>query len=182
MCAVCAVLCAHALLPKQRPPRSPPHTQNNNNDNLLKGVLRPENLPGNRADQALFEAYFVFAAIWAFGGGLIEKDGVPYRKNFDKWWRATWTAVKLPSKGSVFDYYVNAKAGKFAPWAELVVDVEYDSALTPMGSVFVPTAETSSLRYFLDVMVCACCCVCAVCVLRACCVLRVACAACAAHF
>ena len=135
-------------------------------------MLKPENLPGNRADQPLFETYFVFAAIWAFGGGLIEKDGVPYRKNFDKWWRSTWTTVKLPSKGSVFDYYVNAKAAKFAPWAELVGDVAYDSAVTPMSSVFVPTAETSSLRYFLDVMVgwrvlcVVICCVCYVCCAR----------------
>jgi dynein heavy chain len=52
----------------------------------------------------------------------------------------------------VYDYFVNAKTGKFQPWAELVVDVKYDSG-KPMSSVFVPTAETSSLRYFLDMMV-----------------------------
>lgn len=166
-----------------------------------QGVLRPDVLPGNKADQALFETFFVFAAIWAFGGALVEKDGINYRRNFDKWWRSTWTTVKLPSelwlggrvgwlidcsgtmdprsaqpqtphrtaphhppipsshpahpagKGSVYDYYVNAKTGKFAPWAELVGDVAYDSAVQPMGSVFVPTSETSSLRYFLDMMV-----------------------------
>ena len=107
-------------------------------------MLRPENLPGNRADQALFETYFVFAAIWAFGGGLVEKDSVPYRKNFDKWWRATWTTVKLPPKGSVFDYYVNAKAAKFAPWAELVGDVAYDSAATPMAMRSSVASDTDS--------------------------------------
>lgn len=65
--------------------------------NTLEALLRPENL-GNKADQALFEAYFVFAAIWAFGGALAEKDGVDYRRRFDKWWRATWTTVKLPGE------------------------------------------------------------------------------------
>ena len=40
--------------------------------------------------------YFVFAAIWAFGGALVDKDGINYRRNFDKWWKQTWTTVKLP--------------------------------------------------------------------------------------
>jgi dynein heavy chain len=46
--------------------------------NILEGCLRPENI-SNRADQNLFEMYFVFALIWAFGGALCEKDGINYR-------------------------------------------------------------------------------------------------------
>lgn len=42
--------------------------------------------------------------------------------------------------------------GKFAPWTDLVTDVAYNPGV-PMASVFVPTAETSSLRYFLDMMI-----------------------------
>jgi dynein heavy chain len=53
----------------------------------------------------------------------------------------------------VYDYYVNPKTAKFTPWAELVADVPYNSATTQMVSVFVPTSETSSLRFFLDIMV-----------------------------
>ena len=67
-------------------------------------------------------------------------------------WKKKWTTIKFPNKGSVFDYYINAKTGAFAPWADLVSDVAYDSKLTPMTSVFVPTAETSSFTYFLDMM------------------------------
>lgn len=63
--------------------------------NILEGVLKPDNL-SNKAEQSLFEMYFVFAAIWAFGGALVEKDGIDYRRNFDKWWKQTWTTVKLP--------------------------------------------------------------------------------------
>lgn len=65
--------------------------------NILEGVLKPDNL-SNKAEQALFEMYFVFAAIWAFGGALVDKDGISYRRNFDKWWKSTWTTVKLPGK------------------------------------------------------------------------------------
>jgi dynein heavy chain len=43
-------------------------------------------------------------------------------------------------------------AGKFAAWTDLVTDVPYNPG-APMASVFVPTAETSSLRYFLDMMI-----------------------------
>jgi dynein heavy chain len=65
--------------------------------NILEGVLKPENV-SNKAEQSLFEMYFVFAAIWAFGGALVEKDGINYKRNFDKWWKQTWTTVKLPGK------------------------------------------------------------------------------------
>ena len=119
--------------------------------NILEGMLKPENLNA-KATQETFETYFVLAMIWAFGGGLAPKDGIEYRRDFDKWWKRKWTTIKLPGKGTVFDYYINAKTGKFAPWADLVPEVEYDSQLTPMTSVFVPTPETSSFTYFLDMM------------------------------
>lgn len=118
--------------------------------NILEGCLKPENI-NNKADQPLFETYFAFAMIWAFGSALCEKDGINYRKNFDKWWKQTWT-VKIPGKGTVYDYFVNPKTAKFQPWAELVTDVDYNSG-TPMSTVFVPTAETASLKFFLDMMV-----------------------------
>jgi dynein heavy chain len=76
----------------------------------------------------------------------------PLRRNFDKWFKQTFTSVKMPGKGTVYDYFVNPKTGKFQPWGELVTDISYDSS-TPMSTVFVPTAETSSLRFFLDMMV-----------------------------
>lgn len=52
----------------------------------MQGLLRPENLPA-KSEQSLFEMAFVFAAVWAFGGALCEKDGVKYRQLFDKWWK-----------------------------------------------------------------------------------------------
>ena len=30
--------------------------------------------------------------------------------------QGTFTNVRFPQKGTVFDYYVNFKAAKFAPW------------------------------------------------------------------
>jgi dynein heavy chain len=119
--------------------------------NILEGMLKPENL-GPKSDEAAFEQWFVLAMVWAFGGGLSPKDGIEYRRNFDKWWKQTWTSVKFPSKGSVYDYYINPKTGKFSTWSDLVVDVEFNSLEQDMTSVFVPTSETSAFMYFLDLM------------------------------
>ncbi|GAB4813657.1 hypothetical protein N2152v2_000703 [Parachlorella kessleri] len=103
--------------------------------NILEGLIKPENLPG-QSEQAVFELAFVFSAVWAFGGALCEKDGINYRQ-----------------VGTVFDYYVAFKAGgKFAPWSDLVQDITYDPSV-PMSQVFVPTSETVSLRFFLDMMI-----------------------------
>jgi dynein heavy chain len=68
----------------------------------MEGILKPEHL-SNKAEQGLFETYFVFAAIWAFGGALVDKDGINYRRNFDKWWKQTWTTVKLPGGLTLLD-------------------------------------------------------------------------------
>jgi hypothetical protein len=54
----------------------------------VQGLLRPKNLPA-KSEQGLFEMGFVFAAVWAFGGALCEKDGVKYRQQFDKWWKVS---------------------------------------------------------------------------------------------
>lgn len=31
--------------------------------------------------------------------------------------QATWTSVRFPQKGTVYDYHVNFKTSKFAPWS-----------------------------------------------------------------
>ena len=68
--------------------------------NILEGMLKPENL-NSKATQEAFETYFVLACVWAFGGGTAPKDGIDYRRNFDKWWKKKWTTIKFPNKGSV---------------------------------------------------------------------------------
>ncbi|OXB71015.1 UNVERIFIED_CONTAM: hypothetical protein H355_008666 [Colinus virginianus] len=66
---------------------------------MLEGMLPEE-------PQAL-EYFFVFCFIWACGACLHEKDGVDYRRQFSNWWRNEWKTIKFPSKGTVFDYYVD---------------------------------------------------------------------------
>ena len=117
--------------------------------NILEGLFTAENL-SNKSEQVHFEQYFYFAMIWAFGGGLSTKDGIDYRKKFDKWFKQTWTTVKLP-KGTIYDFAVDSKQQKFKQW-DSASTVDFDSKTMNMASVFVPTVETSSLIFFMDMM------------------------------
>lgn len=63
--------------------------------------------------------------MWGIAGSLTEKDGLDYRKEFSNWWKSFWkTQVKFPSKGNIFDYYVEVTGGnaveggacKFTEW------------------------------------------------------------------
>lgn len=120
--------------------------------NILEGLLRPEAV-NVKSDPAIFEMLFAFATIWAFGGGLCTKDGIDYRKNFNRWFSGKFTSVKFGGKGEIYDFFVDAKRNKFSPWGELVQQVAFDSMKMNLSSVFVPTAQTAAVSYFLDMMV-----------------------------
>mmetsp|Transcript_31209 Transcript_31209/g.79123 ORF Transcript_31209/g.79123 Transcript_31209/m.79123 type:complete len:3875 (-) Transcript_31209:127-11751(-) len=120
---------------------------------VLDGLYTPENLPkGLPNEQVVLETYFVFACVWAFGSGFTISDGVDMRKNYSTWWKQKWTKIKMPTKGSIFDFFVDKATLKFTPWAQVVPAITYDST-TPMDSVTVPTGETQSITFFLDLLV-----------------------------
>ena len=51
---------------------------------------------------------------------------VDYRVEFSKWWVNEFKTVKLPSQGTVFDYYLDPDSKKFLPWTEKVPAFELD--------------------------------------------------------
>ena len=121
--------------------------------NILQGLLTQENCPKGHANDAVtIETYFVFAAIWAFGSPFSITDAIDYRKNFSAWWKSKWTSVKLPAKGLVFDFFVEKGTLKWTPWAQIVEKISYEST-TAMDSVTVPTGETASISFYLDLLV-----------------------------
>ncbi|XP_076002796.1 dynein axonemal heavy chain 9 [Genypterus blacodes] len=115
---------------------------------LLECLLTPENTPANCAKE-LLELYFVFAAIWAFGGALFQDQLVDYRVEFSKWWVTEFKTIKFPALGTVFDYYIDPETKKFEPWSNMVPTFEMD-ADTPLQACLVHTTETIRIRYFLD--------------------------------
>ncbi|KAJ3191413.1 hypothetical protein HK101_007802 [Irineochytrium annulatum] len=118
--------------------------------NILEGLLTPANTPKG-CDKEWFEIYFVFAAVWAFGGCVFQDQIVDYRTEFSKWWNSEFKTIKFPAQGTVFDYFVEAESKRFAPWTDIIPQYEYDPDM-PLSSVLVHTAETTRLRYLLDVL------------------------------
>ncbi|KAM7371234.1 hypothetical protein PAMP_010722 [Pampus punctatissimus] len=115
---------------------------------LLECLLTPENTPPDCAKE-LYELYFVFAAVWAFGGAMFQDQLVDYRVEFSKWWVAEFKTIKFPSQGTVFDYYIDPESKKFEPWSKMVPKFVMD-ADTPLQACLVHTTETIRVRYFMD--------------------------------
>ncbi|XP_039545600.1 dynein heavy chain 11, axonemal [Pimephales promelas] len=84
---------------------------------LLDCLLTDENTPPD-SPRELYELYFVFACVWAFGGALFQDHLIDYRSEFSRWWCKEMRAVKFPSQGSVFDYYIDPNTKRFTPWSE----------------------------------------------------------------
>ncbi|RYH29930.1 hypothetical protein EON65_06785 [archaeon] len=107
-------------------------------------------------DSNALETAFVFCLIWGFGCILtIADDGTDYKKNFSEWFRAKFKSVKIPSRDTIFDYWLDAKSSKFEPWkaSPAFRTVEFDSNSMNMAEITVPTAETASVSFWLDLLV-----------------------------
>ncbi|NXY11890.1 DYH9 protein, partial [Pteruthius melanotis] len=114
---------------------------------LLECLLTEENTPPD-CPKELYELYFVFAAVWAFGGSMFQDQLVDYRVEFSKWWVAEFKTIKFPSQGTVFDFYIDPETKKFEPWSKLIPQFEFDPEM-PLQACLVPTAETVRLRFLV---------------------------------
>ncbi|KAL6475225.1 hypothetical protein MHYP_G00162650 [Metynnis hypsauchen] len=115
---------------------------------LLECLLTPEHTPPD-CHKELYELYFVFAAIWAFGGALFQDQLVDYRVEFSKWWVTEFKTIKFPSQGTVFDYYIDPETKKFEPWSKMVPKFEMDPDI-PLQACLVHTTETIRVSYFME--------------------------------
>ena len=94
---------------------------------------------------------FVFACVWCLGGGFSEKDGINYRKSFSDWWKDKWKIIKFPSKGTVFDYYVDIEQNRLDEWIKLQTKdiTEFLDTSKPIQNFTVPTSDTISTQYLM---------------------------------
>jgi len=99
----------------------------------------------------LYEIYFVFACVWAFGSALFQDQIVDHRVEFSKWWITEFKTVKFPTLGTVFDYFIDPETKKFEQWTKLVQPFTLDPEL-PLQSALVNTYETTRIRYFIDLL------------------------------
>ncbi|XP_066560773.1 dynein axonemal heavy chain 9 [Amia ocellicauda] len=115
---------------------------------LLDCLLIEEHTPAD-CSKDLYELYFVFAGIWAFGGAMFQDQLVDYRVEFSKWWVTEFKTIKFPSQGTVFDYYIDPKTKKFEPWSTMIPKFEFDPEI-PLQACLVHTTETIRVKYFMD--------------------------------
>ena len=73
--------------------------------NFLQGLWVIDNI--GVKDASALEIYFVFAAVWAFGGAMSITSGTDYRKKFSQYWKDTWKTVKFPHRGEIYDVFVS---------------------------------------------------------------------------
>jgi len=102
----------------------------------------------------IVDTYFVFAAVWAFGSTLSLKDTEDYRILFSDFWRSEFKAVRMPSRETVFDYWLSPETLNFEQWKNSphFSTVEYNSRTTAMSQVTVPTPETCSVTYWMELL------------------------------
>ncbi|KAK7113097.1 dynein beta chain, ciliary-like [Littorina saxatilis] len=117
---------------------------------LLDCLLTPENAPPE-SSKDLYEQYFVFCCIWAFGGCLFQDQLSDGRVEFTKWWMTEMKSIKFPSGGTLFDYFIDPDTKRFEPWTKKVVKFEYDPE-QPLQAALVHTTETTRIRFFMDML------------------------------
>ncbi|XP_034468683.1 dynein heavy chain 11, axonemal isoform X3 [Hippoglossus hippoglossus] len=117
---------------------------------LLDCLLTEDNTPAD-SPRELYEIYFVFASVWAFGGALFQDHLNDHRAEFSRWWSKEMRAVKFPSQGTVFDYFIDSETKKFTPWSEKMLQFELEPDV-PLQTVLVHTPETICLTYFMDLL------------------------------
>ena len=104
-------------------------------------------------EKELFEANFVYACIWAFGGATLVDKAADHRKEFSDWWRRVFTTIKFPKEGHVFDYFPDPKTGKMVSWANVMPTWVAPDDSYLVSKMFVPTLETVRTHSILDLMV-----------------------------
>ena len=100
-----------------------------------------------------FEANFVFAVIWAFGGAALVDKSVDTRKDFSDFFKRVFTTIKFPKEGHVFDYYPDPKTARWWRGAECVPEFHAPEDAYLVTKVFVPTVDTVSLSFVVDLLV-----------------------------
>ena len=103
----------------------------------------------------VLETYFVYCATWAFGCSFSEKDGEDYRAKFSEFWRSEYKTVRIPSRETVFDYWLDPEELKFEVWKQspYFKSVDFDSRKHQMATITVPTPETCSVNFWLTMLV-----------------------------
>ena len=107
-----------------------------------------KNLKENSRDdeiKLIYEAYFIFAVMWSFGGALTD-DKISFNnilKGMSK--------IKFPEIGQCYDYFFDPLQLQWIHWSTKVK--RYDPGEGLFNNIVVPTAETTRQRFIIDMHV-----------------------------
>jgi len=141
--------------------------------NLLEGLLNKQTMDpklftigeGEEAKiinkSEVLEKYFVFAALWAFGGPLPEFPK-NYRAQFSSWFLKEYPAIKIIAETesqksnlvTAYDKFIDHNQGfEWRLWSDTVkpfTEYEEPSAENPFADITVQTADTVRLTKLMD--------------------------------
>ncbi|KEG12669.1 dynein heavy chain [Trypanosoma grayi] len=130
---------------------------------IVEGIfaqLSQEELTKHPNHFEVYEKYFVFAVIWAFGGPLPGSDGrIDARMNFSNQWKKEFPNMKISDTGSVFDFYIDKNKDdngvyqyEWKPWSDLVQPYIPDPD-KQLSSVSVQTADSVRMSHLMSLLV-----------------------------
>jgi dynein heavy chain, axonemal len=91
---------------------------------LMQGVLTTSSVE-SMSEEAL-ESNFCYCLVWAFGGCL---NTTETKTMFDNMFSSTFTDIKYPKEGEVFDYYYDTANEEWTLWSDRVVAYEPDGVI-----------------------------------------------------
>lgn len=130
-----------------------------NDVGLVTAVLHALNAMLNReiiVDETSLETTFVFCFVWGFGSFLsIGPDGTNYPQIFNDFVRSKFKTVKIPSRDTIFDYWLDTRTNKFESWknSPAFKAVVFDSDRMNMSQIMIPTVETASVAFWVNLLV-----------------------------
>jgi dynein heavy chain len=96
--------------------------------------------------KTIYEAFFVFAGMWAYGASLDED-----KLAFSNSWKGM-SKIKFPDVGMCFDFFYDPMTAQWIHWDEKTAAFNKDFEGLFQNMV-VPTAETARQRFLLDLHV-----------------------------
>ena len=118
---------------------------------LLDALIIPSNIPPD-STQAKYEAYFAFAAIWAYGSAMYSDGQIDFRIDFSKYFKKQFDNLVFPTGLSVFDVWVDPVSGEYVSWKDRVPSFDLDTDV-PLQASLVHNSETIRIKFFLDILV-----------------------------
>jgi len=120
------------------------HSSKEQYDHLKK--LREEN--NEEAIKIIYEGFFVFAGMWAYGASL-DEDKIQFSNS---WKSLSSKQFKYEGDQQVFEYYFDPILAQFVNWKQRVAhfNVDFEGLFS---NLVVPTAETTRQAVLLDMHV-----------------------------